>query len=640
MTGVILTLLFALSAALSGSILFARWLEGLDSAEKIGVCGLLTLGFSGLVVFFVGLLPKGLAFAVPLVVVVMVVGAGIALAKRKTSGWKFSVPNGLSILFVVALSIIGLIALVAVLAPSTSTDWDTIAYHLAVPKIWLERGQISFVQGMHQSNFPFTIECLFLMGLKWGGQSAAKAFSLAIYIFGCISVFGIARRWYGQKGAWWSALAFASIPIVAWESGTGYIDVAHGLFTTLGCIYAIEAVTSQEGKKNWILAGLCLGFALGTKYTGLQVSIALCLALLVYGLVNKRFVHTLKTAAMIALVAVSVGGSWYVKSAIYTGNPVFPFFSSILDGRDWDAWRASVYKNEQDSFGVGAGALDIGHAVLGLAYQPGRYTNPDPINGRGFPTGTVGFAVILVGVSAALFGRLSLSERLLLSTVAIGMLMWFLLSQQSRYLTITMIPLAVMAGAQATKTKWKAVMSAALAIQCLTTVFLLTKLQTSDQAKFVFGQESEDEYLTKRLAVYRANKYIQTLSPKTKVALYDEVFGYYLDLEYFWANPGHSMYIPYETADSAHELIEEMQSRGFTHIYINLIPDAKFVSALGFGSSPQPYTQDDRTKMMVDLNLRWKVLLSDAMQQGLIFPQAEFGSSVIFSLQSSQSESQ
>ena len=183
------------------------------------------------------------------------------------------------------------------------------------------------------------------------------------------------------------------------------------------------------------------------------------------------------------------------------------------------------------------------------------------------------------------------------------------------------------------RARWKHVLAGAIAVQCIATVIVLFKFETQDQVRVAIGTESLDEFLTGSLAIYRANKYIQTLPKDSRIALYDEVFGFYVDRDYFWANPGHSMLIPYESMQSASDYVIAMRRLGFTHIYINLFTgDMRFPAAIGYGTDLLPYSEEERSAMMLNLDLRWKVLLADASAQGLIRPQATFGMSVVFSI--------
>src|SRR5206468_3133940 len=57
---------------------------------------------------------------------------------------------------------------------------------------------------------------------------------------------------------------------------------------------------------------------------------------------------------------------------------------------------------------------------------------------------------------------------------------------------------------------------------------------------------------------------------QVNVALYDEPRGYYLDVDYWWANPGHSRLIEYEKLANGEDLVRELKRLGTTHLYWNL----------------------------------------------------------------------
>ncbi|MEZ5162187.1 MAG: hypothetical protein R2688_00235 [Fimbriimonadaceae bacterium] len=172
-------------------------------------------------------------------IVVAILGIGAATFKSwDRSLLKF---DGRKNLGVVALfGLLLLFPLVASLSPSTTMDWDSIAYHLAVPKMWMQDGQIHKVLNLHHSNFPFSIDNLYIWGLALGGEAGAKAFSFAILVFGVLAVYGTARRCFpdSQFAGLAAGLIFAGSPVVLWESGTAYIDVAHGLYAGLGVFCA------------------------------------------------------------------------------------------------------------------------------------------------------------------------------------------------------------------------------------------------------------------------------------------------------------------------------------------------------------------------------------------------------------------
>lgn len=637
MLGVLCALLLSFLAMRAGALVLKAFKPELDPAEAIGLSGLFGLGITGLLILFIGLVPAGR----PLQFVPILLAVGVLAVlggKHLLTQLKFA-PHVRSWLayFVVMLFFI---AVIGVLAPSDMRDWDSLAYHLAVPKMWVQSGRIGFVPGIHHSNFPMTADMLSVWAMTIGdSQTAAKAFTLCWTIFGCVTLFGLARRWYGPKSAWWASLAFIGCPVVLWESGTAYVDVPHGLFCGLAVLYLADALKSRD-KASWILSGLALGFAMGTKHTGLQTLAAVIVAGTVTGLLLRRnedperqetsggkAFSPLKGVLIVSALALAIASPWYIKSIAYTGNPVYPFFFKQLGGKYWDTWRSEIYTNEQKSFGVGSSPVSLGHAVLGLAYQPGRYVNPGQTEGRGFPTGSIGFAALLAGLVWCSSGGAGKREKVVLAAVGLSLLMWFVLSQQSRYLTSIVVPLAVLAAGAVEKLKFGRIVAAGLALQAAYSGWMLWTTQTEAQLPVVTGQISREEYQAKAVPFYLPAQTINKLPDPVKVALYDEVFGYFLDKPYMWGNPGHSTLIPYESSNTPEQWVGAMKSLGFTHAYANMNRNMigpavlqRWQEAMG----DKPYTAEEEAQMRNNPDLWWRVLFAGAVHKGLLKPVAAF----------------
>ncbi|MCW5938505.1 MAG: hypothetical protein KF884_06855 [Fimbriimonadaceae bacterium] len=618
---------FALVGSYAAMPWLDRWSPDLDPAERLGLAGLLSLGLLGTVTLLLGLVPGGLKLALigwPLILVLV----SLNTARRDgLRGLKFSWPRGWSAAGLVSCSVLALIPLVAILAPSDTRDWDTLAYHLAVPKLWLQAGQVGYVPGIHHSNFPFVAELAALHGLAWGGQTGAKAFSLAWLLFGAFFVFGHARRRSSSGAAWVATLALFSIPVVLWESGTAYIDVAHGLFASVAIVFAAEWLLDGRADRSW-LAGAGLGLAMSTKHTGIQVALALGLACTV---VTLRARIPVRQWAAPLVASLLLATPWWMKSWVMTGNPVYPFLFEVFDGREWDVWRAAIYREEQKSFGVGTGILGLGHAVFGLSYQPGRYVNPGQHLGLGFPTGAIGMVPLLAAAIGVTVGRLNGRAKFVLAVCGLLLGLWFLLSQQSRYLTIVAIPLILASVEMNQSGNARRVWQVIVVAQAAITATVLVLFQTLGQLQVASGAISREDYQARTVGFFVPSQAINRLDGAVKVALYDEVFGFFLDKPYFWANPGHSTRIPYERLESGVAYADSMLELGFSHVYINLDPSMidrgfrdRWLEASGLAVGA-PYSDQERQEMRQDLNLWWRYLTADAVRSGRLVMVEPFG---------------
>lgn len=649
----ILTILFSLGTVGLFRTLLKGPLSSLDSKASFGISGLIGLGLLGSLTYFLGRLPQGLEWG--RVLIVFLSGAGLVLFARDLQGKKSEVGSEatpkleLVQYVVVAIPVLfGLIALVGVLSPSTMSDWDTIAYHLAVPKIWLASKQITDITFIHHSNFPYALDGLFIHGLAWGGQAGAKAFSLVIYALGCVAIFGLARQWSNTNGGLVASCVFATIPSVMWESGTGYIDVGHGLYAGLGAWMLFKASKAPSGERNepsiqrgqLILGGLLLGLAAGSKYTGLlTVGTALAIVPFTFSGELKSRIHGL---VAVSLVVAVVAIPWYAKNAVTMNNPVYPFFYEKLGGKNWDQKQADVYKNEQKTFGVPFdGPLSIPHSIVGLAYQPGRYTNPNPklvvsdgvaSGGHGNPLASFGFVVMATGLVAGLLYAKKLKINPLLGWLLINVLAWFFLSQQSRYFLSFAPPLCIVAGLIfARRDVVGKLLVGAVLVQAVFS-YLIAKDQLLTPQRLQSLSQSEDDFLTRSMPIYRAGKVMKEQPALGKVALYDEVFGFYLDVPYAWASFGHSTEFGYQTMKTPEELLESFRKQGITHVYLNLaMQDQAFayerwIPSMGLALNQESRTWsqveatplDDAEKkgLLADVQVVWKPLLSDLVSSG------------------------
>lgn len=669
MLGVLLTILFAFGAEGVGSVVLKRWTAGLDPALVVGVNGIGGLAIMGLLTLPIALLPGGTQWGV-------IVAGAVALA-----GWypliryfpRFKQPSGLSMLFPLAALLTLACSAVGVLAPSDSLDWDTLAYHLAAPKIWLHDGQLHYISFIHQSNFPLTVDGLYIWGLAWGGQAGAKAFSLMFAAYGTMALFGFGRSRFGQVGGWWSMLAYLSIPMVAWEAGTGYIDVSNGLFVALGILFAAQFATDTGDQNPLWLSAIFLGFAAGSKYTGLQTIFAVATVLVIAAALSPGLrtpeekqditqrrkerqgpgidLSLVRGALLAALAALAIASPWYVRNVVNTGNPVFPFFYSVFKGRNWDAFSDRIYRNQQQIFGAGraeetpehsytSGGLEpsrIGAAVLGLAYQPGRYADPAPTQGMGLPFVALG-AIPLAGLLCWMFsGRMGRFAGVVAGTVLFSLTMWFVLSEQSRYILGLAFALCVLAGGAVSQLKIGKVLAAATVLQLLVGLFVLTRYgdEFSDKLRVVMGTDSPEDYQKQHISFYGPAQDLNEAAKDGRVALYDEVFGFFLDVPYFWANPGHSTQLGYEQMTNANQLVSAFDRLGITYVYINLSETfghdgkeiARWQQAAGIGQQATPYTGEDRAHRMIDPQDKYKVLLAEAVAAGKLGVVKGYGAS-------------
>jgi hypothetical protein len=515
--------------------------------------------------------------------------------------------QGLTLLAVAFLGLLALATLLSVFKPVDGLDWDSLSYHLAAPKIYLRERRIPFIAYDSHTHFPFTMEMLYTLGLQFGGTSGAKLFHWACgwLTAGAVGVWTAHREVDGRRVPAWAgpvaALAFASMPLVLWAMGTAYVDLGTSLFQFLALAALVDGVSFPRARPAArlgmaALAGVLSGFALGTKMTALLQFGLLGLGLLwVVGRSEARGAALRATAAFGAL-GVLVAAPWYLKSWLWVHNPVYPFFYSLFpQSFSWNAGMADAYGGEQTAFGVGKGPGEL----VGLPWNVAMHGRAFFINIRSLVGDKLGsLGPVWAGITPLTLWTRGLEwpvRAFLLYTLA-SVALWFPLTQQSRYLVPVLAPLSAVVAIVLVALPSRGLrLAAGVFLGAAFLCNLAMHAELAVRSAQVLGLPNKAEYLYSSLpGLYEASEYVNTLPEGSRVALYGETRGFYLDRSYFWANPGHNHLIPYEELKDGDGLADALRRFGTTHVLMNF----------QFGPRPQ------------EAQPAWYTLLMDAVQRG------------------------
>ncbi|MCL6519317.1 MAG: glycosyltransferase family 39 protein [Armatimonadetes bacterium] len=484
----------------------------------------------------------------------------------RMSGKKIS---ALYVLILIAVVLMGGFVLISALAPPAFSDWDGLAYHLAVPKMYLKAHKIYYIPFISHSNFPFLIEMLYTIGLALGDIGVAKLFHFAMYITTAVGIFSLGRKYINSVAGFVGVLVFMSVPLCIWEAGIAYSDLSTALYVLL----ATYCVVNWEAKfeRGWlILGGIMGGFALGTKVLAVVPVLALCLWVFVSACRMKGISEGIKSASILGAVLLLIAAPWYIKTFIYTGNPVYPFLYNIFGGKYWSAEAAQSYRQAQLEFGMGRGLLDFVLLPWNITMHGSKFYD------KGAPVllGIIGPAFLgILGVQV--FQRNISKVAIKLQLVAGAFIIaWFFLMQSARYMMgiLPLLSIAVGAAVAKANTDWKITRHIVnmFVAGCILVGLYPAAVMGYWCGPVVFGLEPFEEYLSRSLDVYDAENFINTSTPRnSKIILYDEVRGFYLDRTYIWGNPGHHEMIPYRTFKTGDQLVDWLRSQGFTHALIN-----------------------------------------------------------------------
>ncbi|MBI2953109.1 MAG: glycosyltransferase family 39 protein [Chloroflexi bacterium] len=292
-----------------------------------------------------------------------------------------------------AIVIYAALALVGALAPET--EFDALWHHLFFPKLFVETGTLVDVPEEVVSQYPMTVEMLYAVGLMLRGETLAK---LIHFMFGILSAFltyYLARSVASRQSALVAAAIFLSTPTVLWEMTTAYIDLGLTFFVNLSLLAILK--WSMSRSSGWlIVSAAAMGFALGTELLA-----ALALSGIAVWIIFQRSVaqekisrlperatihkrefqlaapslNSFRTAALHALIAVAIASPWYIKNSIINGNPVYPLLYQGIatPGLHWSDVGRQAADFFQAELGPGSDMLAGAGVLWGMTLQPWRF---------------------------------------------------------------------------------------------------------------------------------------------------------------------------------------------------------------------------------------------------------------------------
>ncbi len=268
--------------------------------------------------------------------------------------------------------------LFAALAPATGVD--SLLYHLAVPDFYLRNGGMVYFPSMFESNWPLTVQMIFLYAMWLQGDTVAQLLNVWALVLTVVAVYGFVRS-YGSLPALLAGAFYISITAVSYQASVALIDVTATLFLLLSVFVVIHWLEQRQAV-SLILAGVLAGWYAASRITNVGSVVALGLALgLLIVWKERRWQAGLFPFFMVGICAFATVLPWYVRSWLYTGNPVYPYLYGLFGGRDFSAETASsMFSNVMTS------APNIQRSILGFLRLPWDVT----IDPRAFRSGVIG----------------------------------------------------------------------------------------------------------------------------------------------------------------------------------------------------------------------------------------------------------
>ena len=196
--------------------------------------------------------------------------------------------------------------------------YDSLLYHLALPRLYLLNHKIFHVSWNLFSNYPCLGEMLYTFAVSVQGDELAKLINLSVSVLCAAAVYLVSCRLFDRRVGILATAFFYITPITSTLSWTTGVD----LFVVFFILLAFYAFFNSF--PVYVVA-LFAGLALSCKLTALFFIPAF---LILY--ISKK--AKLKDIFIFVVIILAVFAPWLIKNIIYTGNPLFPHLRNFFGG--------------------------------------------------------------------------------------------------------------------------------------------------------------------------------------------------------------------------------------------------------------------------------------------------------------------
>ncbi len=431
-----------------------------------------------------------------------------------------------------------LLTLFSALAPPTAKD--ALLYHIALPKQFVAQGNNQIVEGNIASFLALGAEMqnvwAMLLGDLFNQRTGEAAVGATTFMFApllLLTIYGWARDFeIGKNWALLAVLIVAAIPTFYHDASSVYTDLALALFIALA-IHSVGKWWTSLQKKRLAFAALALGAALSIKLTTVFVIAALALIVLLRArqAQNDDAKNKESAGAILAkgfgafVVAGLIVSPWYLRTWAKTGSPIFPFYMNLWKGEatGWDTERSALFQIMNANYGgASKGVFDYLLAPLKISLwaQPEIPQFYDGVLGVSFLLGLI----LIVWAWREFDFPIELKIAVGVSTIVF--LFWLFSSEQLRYLLPIAPALAVatMIAAnlisQKSATFQKTIFAGFLLTSCVGILTSAAWFAEQNPLRVVFGGETRDDYLSRRLDYYDYYRVVnRDLPPDARVWL-------------------------------------------------------------------------------------------------------------------------
>jgi hypothetical protein len=366
-------------------------------------------------------------------------------------------------------------------------------------------------------------------------------------------------------------------PAVVFGGGSGHVEVRLVLFLLLAS-WSITKVIIDSDWRYAIVAGLSLGFLIGSKYTGLIFGAAIVATFFGF-MALKRETKWFSMSSIFLLCVIVAGSQWYIWNWLHTGDPIFPVLYEILNLKGSDIWDTEHHKMLKSYLASYEQAVP--RNVFWFFAYPFVATFGGPAI---FESGKIGFGPYLVLIlPLVMIGMWHFRDRFSVSSLApiitivtIIYLLWFFFggSQRVRFLlpayALLMTASSLIALRLCTKNNKQYALGIFIGVVIMLQIGGQT-VATVNYARYVFTSEPRDKFLTRNLQDYPAVQWINAnLKTTDKVYTTLRHLNYLFKIPVYYAHTLHESLVDIRpTANNPKKFFHQLIKQRVTHLLVH-----------------------------------------------------------------------
>ncbi len=456
-------------------------------------------------------------------------------------------------------------SIVATCAPPN--DWDSLSYHLALPKIYLAAGGIAPIHWAINAHYPLNTEMIYTLCMALRCDHIPHWINLFHGLLLLLLTAQLAKRvlTLTQEGILFCVLILICQPLFQRVIGNGSTDFSVALPFLASFLCLLKGINEEDQNLKeifFLLSGSLSGISMGAKMTGVWMTATLLLTALLLKVKGRSLLYFL-------LGVFIFGSPWYLKNWITMGNPIWPYLGEWFNASpfDLDAWHRI-----RDSITEGGDKNSWSFLTLPLQMilKPEKFLYDCHYI-------LIPFLTLLIA-KLLQKERFSLLEKKFLWVLAFSATFWFWTYQNWRYL-LPILSLIVLLTVHWSYYFWKERKLKFISLISLFSIVPLFSLSINNEA-FVFlnlkpesskPQSAREKYLQLTLGpAYTLTQVANQILPNNaKILLYKDVRGYYLNRDYAWGDPLNPGTFSYREIQNSQQLHKKLISLGFTHILYN-----------------------------------------------------------------------